>query len=82
MDKKFKEIGYKNCYFLLLILESLLNKEVEYVEGFVLEVVWVIYGGNKKLEERLCVRFILEIIICIMYVKWLKLYRELLYFYN
>ncbi|HGM1375672.1 TPA: proline--tRNA ligase [Clostridioides difficile] len=82
MDKKFKETGHKNCYFPLLIPESLLNKEAEHVEGFAPEVAWVTHGGNKKLEERLCVRPTSETIICTMYAKWLKSYRELPYLYN
>ncbi|MGO0943814.1 hypothetical protein ACTPD5_21965, partial [Clostridioides difficile] len=42
-------------------------KEAEHVEGFAPEVAWVTHGGNKKLEERLCVRPTSETIICTMY---------------
>lgn len=82
LDRRFKETGHKNCYFPLLIPESLLTKEAEHIEGFAPEVAWVTHGGNKKLEERLCVRPTSETIICTMYAKWLKSYRELPYLYN
>ncbi len=81
-DKRFKETGHKNMYFPLLIPESLLNKEAEHVEGFAPEVAWVTHGGNKKLEERLCVRPTSETIICSMYSKWLHSYRQLPFLYN
>ena len=82
MDKRFKDTGHKNCYFPLLIPESLLKKEAEHVEGFAPEVAWVTHGGNEELPERLCVRPTSETIICSMYAKWLKSYRELPYLYN
>lgn len=81
-DKRFKETGHKNMYFPLLIPESLLNKEAQHVEGFAPEVAWVTHGGNKKLEERLCVRPTSETIICSMYSKWLHTYRQLPFLYN
>ncbi|NLN97579.1 MAG: proline--tRNA ligase [Eubacteriaceae bacterium] len=81
-DKRFKETGHKNMYFPLLIPESLLNKEAQHVEGFAPEVAWVTHGGNRKLEERLCVRPTSETIICSMYSKWLHTYRQLPYLYN
>lgn len=82
LDKKFKELGHKNCYFPALIPESLLNKEKEHVEGFAPEVAWVTHGGEKELEERLCFRPTSETIICTMYAKWLHSYRELPFKYN
>ncbi|MDK2918120.1 MAG: prolyl-tRNA synthetase [Candidatus Petromonas sp.] len=82
LDRRFKETGHKNCYFPLLIPESLLQKEAEHVEGFAPEVAWVTHGGKEELAERLCVRPTSETIICSMYAKWLKSYRELPYLYN
>ena len=82
MDKRFKDTGHKNCYFPLLIPESLLKKEAEHVEGFAPEVAWVTHGGDEKLAERLCVRPTSETIICEMYSKWLKSYRDLPFLYN
>jgi prolyl-tRNA synthetase len=82
LDRRFKETGHENCYFPLLIPESLLNKEKEHVEGFAPEVAWVTHGGNEELAERLCVRPTSETIICSMYSKWLTSYRELPYLYN
>lgn len=82
MDKRFKETGHKNCYFPLLIPESLLQKEAEHVEGFAPEVAWVTHGGDEELAERLCVRPTSETIICSMYAKWLSSYRDLPFLYN
>ncbi|CAH2215260.1 proline--tRNA ligase [Tepidibacter aestuarii] len=81
-DRRFKETGHKNCYFPLLIPESLLTREAEHVEGFAPEVAWVTHGGHNELAERLCVRPTSETIICSMYSKWLKSYRDLPYLYN
>jgi prolyl-tRNA synthetase len=82
MDKRFKETGHKNCYFPLLIPESLLQKEAEHVEGFAPEVAWVTHGGDEELAERLCIRPTSETIICSMYAKWLSSYRDLPFLYN
>jgi prolyl-tRNA synthetase len=82
LDRRFKETGHKNMYFPLLIPESLLNKEKEHVEGFAPEVAWVTHGGDNELGEKLCVRPTSETIICHMYSKWLKSYRELPYLNN
>lgn len=82
MDKRFKDTGHKNCYFPLLIPESLLQKEAEHVEGFAPEVAWVTHGGDEKLAERLCIRPTSETIICEMYAKWLNSYRDLPFLYN
>ncbi len=81
-DRRFKETGHKNCYFPLLIPESLLMKEAEHVEGFAPEAAWVTHAGKERLEERLAIRPTSETIICSMYSKWLKSYRDLPYLYN
>lgn len=77
LDTRFKETGHKNAYFPILIPESLLNKEKEHVAGFAPEVAWVTHGGEEKLTERLCIRPTSETIICTMYAKWIKSYRDL-----
>ena len=82
LDERFKETGHQNMYFPLFIPESLLQKEVDHVEGFAPEVAWVTHAGNEELTERLCVRPTSETIICSMYAKWLNSYRELPYLYN
>lgn len=82
MDARFKATGHKNCYFPLLIPESLLKKEAEHVEGFAPEVAWVTHGGDEKLAERLCIRPTSETIICSMYAKWVQSYRDLPLLYN
>ncbi len=77
LDKRIKKTGHKNAYFPLFIPESLLQKEVEHVEGFAPEVAWVTHAGKEKLAERLVVRPTSETIICSMYSKWIQSWRDL-----
>ncbi|KXG78117.1 Proline--tRNA ligase [Fervidicola ferrireducens] len=77
LDRRFKETGHKNAYFPVFIPESLLRKEAEHVEGFAPEVAWVTHGGQEELSERLAVRPTSETIICSMYSKWIKSWRDL-----
>ncbi|MCG2761836.1 MAG: proline--tRNA ligase [Candidatus Atribacteria bacterium] len=77
MDRRIKETGHKNAYFPLFIPESLLKKEAEHVEGFAPELAWVTHGGNQKLEERLAIRPTSEAIICSLYSKWVRSWRDL-----
>ncbi|MCR2042991.1 proline--tRNA ligase [Anaerosalibacter massiliensis] len=76
-DRRFKETGHKNAYFPLLIPENFLQKEADHFEGFAPEVLWVTHGGSEKLSERLFIRPTSETIICTMYSKWIKSYRDL-----
>ena len=82
LDNRFKATGHKNAYFPLFIPESLLQKEVDHVEGFAPEVAWVTHGGGEELTERLAVRPTSETIICSMYAKWIQSYRDLPVLYN
>lgn len=77
LDRRIKETGHKNAYFPLFIPESLLKKEAEHVEGFAPEVAWVTEGGSQKLEERLAIRPTSEAIICSLYSKWVRSWRDL-----
>jgi len=77
LDKMLKDTGHKNAYFPLFIPESFLKKEAEHVEGFAPEVAWVSVGGDEELVERLAVRPTSEAIICSMYSKWIKSWRDL-----
>jgi prolyl-tRNA synthetase len=77
LDERIKATGHSNAYFPLFIPESYLQKEAEHVEGFAPEVAWVTQGGNEELEERLAVRPTSEAIICSMYSKWIKSWRDL-----
>ena len=56
LDKKFKSTGHTNVYMPVLIPENLMKKEGELIEGFAPEVAWVTKGGEKELEERMCIR--------------------------
>ncbi len=76
-DRRFKATGHQNAYFPLLIPESLLMKEAQHVEGFAPEVAWVTEGGGEKLSERLAIRPTSEVIIGIMYAKWIQSHRDL-----
>ncbi len=77
LDRRLKETGHTNAYFPLFIPESFLKKEAEHVEGFAPEVAWVTHGGKEELEERLAVRPTSESIICAMYSKWVRSWRDL-----
>ena len=77
IDKEFKNIGIKNCYFPLFIPEENFNLEKEHVEGFVPEVAWVTHSGNSKLNERLAVRPTSEAIMYDSYSKWIRSHKDL-----
>ncbi len=77
LDKRFKKAGAKNAYFPMLIPESYLKKEAEHVEGFAPEVAVVTHAGGAKLAEPLIIRPTSETIICDMFAKWMKSYRDL-----
>jgi len=77
LDRRIKETGHQNAYFPLLIPESFLKKEAEHVEGFAPQVAWVTQGGDEQLEERLAIRPTSEAIICSMYSKWVRSWRDL-----
>ncbi len=77
LDKEIKKQGVKNAYFPLLIPESFLSKEAEHFSGFVPEVAWVTYGGNKKLGERLAIRPTSETIMYEAFSRWINSYRDL-----
>lgn len=82
LDKKFKSLGHVNVQMPLLIPESMLKKEGELVEGFAPEVAWVTHGGQKELEERLCIRPTSETMFCDYYKDHVKSYRDLPKLYN
>ncbi len=77
LNKEFKKRGVQNAYFPMLIPESYLKKEAEHVEGFAPEVAVVTHAGGEELNEKLIIRPTSETIICDMYSKWVKSYRDL-----
>ena len=77
LNKRFKENGYENAYFPLLIPMSFFTKEAEHVEGFAPEVAVVTHAGGEELAEPLAIRPTSETIIGNMYSKWLQSYRDL-----
>ena len=82
LDKKFKETGHKNVYMPLLIPENLMKKEGELINGFAPEVAWVTIGGNKELEERMCIRPTSETLFSDYYASKVRSYRDLPMKYN
>lgn len=77
LNIKFRECGVRNAYFPMFIPESYLKREADHVKGFAPEVAVVTYAGGAELAEKLVVRPTSETIICDMYSKWIKSYRDL-----
>ena len=82
LDTKFRETGHQNITMPMLIPESLLRKESELVNGFAPEVAWVTHGGEKELEERLCIRPTSETLFSDYYHEVVKSYKDLPLKYN
>ncbi len=82
MDKMFKQTGHRNVYMPLLIPENLMRKEGELINGFAPEVAWVTMGGNKTLDERMCIRPTSETVFSDYYASIVKSYRDLPLKYN
>src|SRR4029079_9399460 len=77
LNVRFKQIGVENAAFPLFIPKSFLEKEKEHVEGFSPELAWVTIGGGEELEEPLAIRPTSEAMICTMYAKWVRSWRDL-----
>ncbi len=77
LNCQFRNRGVQNAYFPMFIPESYLKREAEHVEGFAPEVAVVTHAGGEKLTENLIVRPTSETIICEMFAKWIKSYRDL-----
>ena len=82
LDNKFKETGHRNIYMPLLIPENLMKKESDLINGFAPEVAWVTAGGQKTLEERMCIRPTSETLFSDYYSKVVNSYRDLPMKYN
>ncbi len=82
MDAMFKKCGHVNVSLPLLIPENLMRKETELIQGFAPEVAWVTAGGEKKLEERLCIRPTSETLFSDYYSQVVRSYRDLPKLYN
>jgi prolyl-tRNA synthetase len=77
LDRRIKETGHVNAYFPLFIPKSFLEKEKAHVEGFSPECAWVTMGGGEELDEPLAIRPTSEALICSMYAKWVRSWRDL-----
>ena len=82
LDKMFKATGHKNVAMPMLIPENLMKKEGELINGFAPEVAWVTMGGQKQLEERMCIRPTSETLFSDYYATKVKSYRDLPLKYN
>lgn len=82
LDKMFKKTGHKNVAMPMLIPENLMKKEGELINGFAPEVAWVTQGGQKELEERMCIRPTSETLFSDYYSTKVKSYRDLPMKYN
>lgn len=82
LDKMFKKTGHKNVYMPVLIPENLMKKEGDLINGFAPEVAWVTIGGQKELEERMCIRPTSETLFSDYYASKVKSYRDLPLKYN
>ena len=82
LDKMFKKTGHKNVAMPMLIPENLMKKEGELINGFAPEVAWVTIGGQKELEERMCIRPTSETLFSDYYATVVKSWRDLPLKYN
>ena len=82
LDAMFKESGHKNVSMPMLIPENLMKKEGDLINGFAPEAAWVTVGGQKELEERLCIRPTSETLFSDYFASKVKSYRDLPLLYN
>ncbi len=82
LNQQFKETGHQNVTMPMLIPENLLRKESELVNGFAPEVAWVTQGGDKELDERLCIRPTSETLFSDYFHDVVKSYKDLPLKYN
>lgn len=82
LDRRIRATGAREVYYPLFIPRSLLQRESEHVEGFSPEVAWVTIGGGEKLAEPLAIRPTSEVIIGVMWAKWIDSYRDLPVLHN
>ena len=82
LDRMFKETGHRNISMPMLIPENLMKKESDLINGFAPEVAWITKGGEKELEERMCIRPTSETLFSDYYSSVVKSYRDLPLKYN
>lgn len=77
LDKRFKKLGVKNCYFPLFGTKQALEAEKDFIENFSPEVAWVTKSGQSELSEPIFVRPTSETIMYPVYSNWIKSHRDL-----
>lgn len=75
-------MGIENIYFFFFVLEKVLIKEKDYVEGFVFEVVWVMRFGDLEFEEFIVIWFMSEMVMYLIFVKWICGYCDFFFRIN
>ncbi|TMW64585.1 hypothetical protein Poli38472_011465 [Pythium oligandrum] len=77
LDKNFKSIGVKNCYFPIFVSAEKLQKEKDHLEGFAPEVAWVTKSGDSDLKEPIAIRPTSETIMYPAFKNWIRSHRDL-----
>lgn len=77
LDKRFKSIGVKNCYFPIFVSAEKLQKEKDHLEGFAPEVAWVTKSGDSDLKEPIAIRPTSETIMYPAFKNWIRSHRDL-----
>ncbi|MHA1410827.1 MAG: aminoacyl--tRNA ligase-related protein, partial [Candidatus Odinarchaeia archaeon] len=72
-----EESEHQECYFPLLIPETIFNKEKELASGFEEEVYWVGTGGIHPLGVKLALRPTSEVPIYYTVSRWIRSYTDL-----
>jgi prolyl-tRNA synthetase len=77
LEEELQKFDHKPVLFPTVIPESSFSKEAEHIKGFGDEVFWVTQGGEKKLEERLCLRPTSETAFYPLYSLWIRSHMQL-----
>lgn len=77
LDKKFKSIGVKNCYFPIFVTKEKLQREKDHLEGFAPEVAWVTKSGSSDMKDPIAIRPTSETIMYPAFKNWIRSHRDL-----
>lgn len=77
LDRNFKAIGVKNCYFPMFVTKEKLEREKDHLEGFAPEVAWVTKSGNSDLKDPIAIRPTSETIMYPALKNWIRSHRDL-----
>lgn len=77
LNKKFKSIGVKNCYFPIFVTKEKLEREKDHLEGFAPEVAWVTKSGGSDMKDPIAIRPTSETIMYPAFKNWIRSHRDL-----